>query len=130
MIVLGPLVLLAVGALAISGITARDGAHSPARGGLLGYRRPGPGSGLFFVGLVLAAAAMSGLAKMVTGLGHGVRRFPASRQPPHVPPGPLPAGAAAPRPFGGTNRTPWSRTPPRPHRDENRTGRDNAERGH
>ena len=49
MIVLGPLVLLAVGALAISGITARDGAHSPARGGLLGYRRPGPGSGLFFV---------------------------------------------------------------------------------
>ena len=86
MIVLGPLVLLAVGALAISGITARDGAHSPARGGLLGYRRPGPGSGLFFVGLVLAAAAMSGLARIVTGLGRGVRRFPASRQLPQVPP--------------------------------------------
>jgi hypothetical protein len=40
------------------------------------------------------------------------------------------AHAAADRRFGGTNRTPWSRTPPWPHRDENRTGRDNAERGH
>jgi hypothetical protein len=89
MIVLGPLVLLAVGALAVSGITARRGAHSPARRGLLGYRPPGPGGGLFFLELVLAVAAMSGLAKIVTGLGRGVRRF-----------------------------------------DENRTGRDNAERRH
>jgi hypothetical protein len=106
MIVLGPLVLLAVGALAVSGITTRHGAHSPARRGLLGYRLPGPGSGLFFLGLALATAAMSGLARIVTGLGRGVRRLPASRQLPQVPPGPLPAGAAATRRFGGTNRTP------------------------
>ena len=131
MIVLGLLVLLAAGGLAVSGITTRDdSARSPARSDPLDHHLPGPGSRLFFFGLVLAAAAMSGLARIVTGLGRGVRRFPASRQPPHVPPGPLPAGAAAPRPFGGTNRTPWSRTPPWPHRDENRTGRDNAERGH
>jgi hypothetical protein len=105
MIVLGPLVLLAVGALAVSGITTRHGAHSPARGGLLGYRLPGPGSGLFFLGLVLAMAAMSRLARMVTGLGRGVRRLSASRQLAQVPPGTLPAGAAATRRFGGTNRT-------------------------
>jgi hypothetical protein len=90
MIVLGPLVLLAVGALAVSGVTTGHGAHSPARRGLLGYRLTGPGSGLFFVGLVLAAAAMSGLARTVTGLGRGVRRFPASRRLPQVPPGPVP----------------------------------------
>jgi hypothetical protein len=130
MIVLGPLVLLAVGALAVSGITTRHGARSPARYGLLGYRLTGPGSRLFFVGLVLAAAAMSGLASIATGLGRGVRRFPAARQLPQVPPGRLLAGAAATRRFGGTNRTPWSRTPPWPHRDENRTGPDNTERGH
>ena len=130
MIVLGPLVLLAVGALAASGVTTGHGAHSPARRGLLGYRLTGPGSGLFFVGLVLAAAAMSGLARIVTGLGRGVRRFPASRRLPQVSPGPLPAGAAATRRFGGMNRTLWSRTPPWPYRDENRPGRANAERGH
>jgi hypothetical protein len=131
MIVLGPLILLAVGALAVSGISTRHGAHSPARCGLLSYRLPGAGCRLFFLGLVLAAAAMSGLARIVTGLGRGVRRFPAARQLPHVPPpGPLPAGAAATRRFGGTNRTPWSRTPSWPHRDENRTGRGNTERGH
>jgi hypothetical protein len=96
MIVLGPLVLLAVGALAASGVTTGHGAHSPARRGLLGYHLTGPGSGPFFVGLALAAAAMSGLAKIVTGLGRGVRRFPASRRLPQVPPGPLSAGAAAP----------------------------------
>jgi hypothetical protein len=118
MIVLGPLVLLAVGALAVFGITTRHVPHSPARGGLLGYHLPGPGSGLFFLGLVLATAAMSGLASIVTGLGRGVRRFPASRQLPQVPPGPLPAGAASTRRFGGTNRTSWSRIQHRPHREE------------
>jgi hypothetical protein len=86
MIVLGPLVLLAVGVLAVSGITTRHGARSPARSGLLGHRLPGPGSGLFFLGLVLAAAAMFRLARIVTGLGRGVGRFPASRRLPHVPP--------------------------------------------
>ena len=97
MIALGLLVLLAAGGLAVSGITTRDdSAHSPARSGLLGYHLSGPGSRLFFFGLVLAAAAMSGLARMVAGR------------------------------FGGTNRTLWSRTPLGPHRDENRTGRDNT----
>jgi hypothetical protein len=89
MIVLGPLVLLAVGALAVSGITTGHGAHSPSRRGLLGYCLTGPGSRLFFVGLLLAAAAMFGLARIATRLGRGVRRFPASRQLPRVPPGPL-----------------------------------------
>ena len=91
MIVLGPLDLFAVGALAVSGITAgtvltpcssRPAGLSPAR--------PGERAVLpLFLGLVLAAAAMSGLARIVTGLGRGVSRF-----------------------------------------DENRTGWDNAERGH
>ena len=76
MIVLGPLVLLAVGALAVSGITTRHGARSPARSGLLGHRLPGLGSGPFFLGLVLAAAAMSRLARIVTGLGRGGRTVP------------------------------------------------------
>jgi hypothetical protein len=71
MIVLGLLVLLAVGGLA-------------ARPGLLGHHLPGPGSRLFFFGLVLAAAAMSGLARMVAGLARGVRRPPAPRQLPPV----------------------------------------------
>jgi hypothetical protein len=89
MIVLGLLVLLAAGGLAVSGITTRDdGAHSPARSGLLGYHLPGPGSGLFFFGLVLAAATMSGLARMVAGLARGVRRLPAPRR--------LPGGNAGP----------------------------------
>jgi hypothetical protein len=130
MIVLGPLVLLAVGALAVFGITTRGGIHSPARCGLLGYRLAGPGSRLFFFGLVLAVAAMSGLARIVTGLGRGVRRFPASRRLPQGASGPLSAGAAATRRFAGTNRTPWSWTRPWPHRDENRAGRDTTERGH
>ena len=83
MIVLGLLVLLAAGGLAVSGITTRDGAaHFPARSGRLGYDLPGPGSRLFFFGLVLAAAAMSGLARMVAGLAGGVRRRPAFRQLP------------------------------------------------
>jgi hypothetical protein len=69
MIVLGLLVLLAAGGL-------------PARSGLLGYHLPGPGSRLFFFGLVLAAAAMSGLARMVAGLARGARRLPAPRPPP------------------------------------------------
>ena len=66
MIVLGLLVLLAAGGLA-------------ARSGPLGHHLPGPGSRLFFFGLVLAAAAMSGLARMVAGLARGARRLPASR---------------------------------------------------
>jgi hypothetical protein len=82
MIVLGPLILLAVGGLAVSGITTRDRVHSPARSGLPGCHLPGPGSRLFFFGLVLAAAATSGLARMVTR----VRRLPASRQPPQASP--------------------------------------------
>jgi hypothetical protein len=87
MIVLGLLVPLTAGGLAVSGITTRDDAahsraHFPARSGLLGYHLPGPGSRLFFFGLVLAAAAMSGLARMVAGLAPGVRRLPAPRQLP------------------------------------------------
>jgi hypothetical protein len=77
MIVLGLLVLLAVGRLAVSGISHRDdGAHSPAHSGLLGYHLPGPGNRLFFFGVVPAAAAMSGLARMAAGPGRGVRRVP------------------------------------------------------
>jgi hypothetical protein len=91
MIVLGLLVLLAAGGLAVSGINTRGGAahsraHFPARSGLLGYHLPGPGSRLFFVGLVLAAAAVSGLARMAAGPAGGVRRLPAPRQ--------LPGGSA------------------------------------
>jgi len=81
MIVIGLLVLLASGGLAASGIPTRDDsahsqAHFPARSGLLGYHLPGPGGRLFFFGLVLAAAAMSGLARMVAGPARGVRRLP------------------------------------------------------
>jgi hypothetical protein len=83
MIFLGLLVLLAAGSLAVSGITTRDdGVHFPARSGRLGYHLPGPGSRLFFFGLVLAAAAMFGLARMVAGSARGVRRLPAPRQLP------------------------------------------------
>ena len=87
MTVLRLLVLLAAGGLAVSGITTRDDAarsraHFPARSGLLGYHLPGPGSRLFFFGLVLAAAALSGLARMAAGLACGVRRRPAPRQLP------------------------------------------------
>jgi hypothetical protein len=87
MIVVGLLVLLAAGGLAVSGITTRGGAahpraYFPARPGLRGYHLPGPGSRLFFFGLVLAAAAMSGLAKVAAGLAGGVRRRPAPRQLP------------------------------------------------
>jgi hypothetical protein len=64
MIVLGLLVLLAVGGLAVSGCTVRGGAHSPAGRGLLRSRLPGPGSGLFFFILVLAATAASALVSM------------------------------------------------------------------
>jgi hypothetical protein len=85
MIVLGLLVLLAAGGLAVSGITTRGGAahpraHFPVRSGLLGYHLPGPGSRLVSFGLVLAAAVMSGLARMVAGLAGGVRRRPAPWQ--------------------------------------------------
>lgn len=86
MIVLGLLVLLAVGGFAVSSITHDHGAYSPARSGLLGYHPTGPGSRLIFFGLVLAAAAMSGLARMAAGLGRGVKRLPASRQLPQAPP--------------------------------------------
>ena len=75
MIVLGLLVLLAASGLAVSGITTRDdGAHFPARSGLLGYHLPGPGSRLFFFGLVLAAAAMSALGGTTqAGVARGSR---------------------------------------------------------
>jgi len=130
-IVLGLLVLLAVGGLAVSGISTHDGgAHPRARPGLTGYHLPGPASRLFFSGLVLAAAVVSGLARMAAGLGRGARRLPASRQPPQAPPGPLPAaGAAAVRRSGGTNRMLRSQAPPWRHRDENRTGRDDTDCG-
>jgi len=83
MIVLGLLVLLAAGGLAVSGITTRDDStHSPAHSGLLGYHLPGPGSRLFFFGLIPAAAAMSGLARTIAELAREVRRLPASRQLP------------------------------------------------
>jgi MYXO-CTERM domain-containing protein len=64
MIILGLLVLLVVGGLAVSRITARGGAHSPAGPGRPGYHPPGPGSGLFFCILALAAAAASALVRM------------------------------------------------------------------
>jgi hypothetical protein len=110
MIVLGLLVLLAAGGLAVSGITTRDDAaharaHFPARSGLPGYHLPGPGSRLFFFGLVLAAAATSGLASVVAGLARGVRPPQASRQLPQAPTGALPAAGAV-------------------------AGRDNTDRGH
>ena len=79
MIVLGLLVLLAAGGLAVSGMATRDDsahfrAHFPARSGLLGYHLPGPGSRLFFFGLVLAAAAMSALGGTTqAGVARGSR---------------------------------------------------------
>jgi hypothetical protein len=82
MIVLGPLLLLTAGGLAVFGITTRDRVHPPARFGQPGRHLAGPGSRLFFFGLVLAAAALSGLAGMVTR----VRRLPASRPPPRASP--------------------------------------------
>jgi len=105
-IILGLLVLLAVGGLAVSGIRAHGGgAHSAAGPGLPGYHLPGQGSRLFFSGLVLAAAVMSGLARIAAGLGRGARRLPASRQLPPAPPGPLPAaGAGAASRSGRTSR--------------------------
>jgi hypothetical protein len=69
MIVLGLLVLLGVGGLAVSRIAARGGAHSPARPGQPGYHLPGQGSRLFSFGLVLAAAAVSALVTMAAGAG-------------------------------------------------------------
>ncbi len=130
MIVLGLLVLLAVGGLAVSGITTHDGgAHPGARPGLPGYHLSGPASRLFYFGLVLAAAIVSGLARMAAGLGRGARRLPASRLP-QAPPGPLPAaGAAAVRRSAGTNRVLWSQAPLWRHRGENRTERDDTDRG-
>jgi len=81
------LVLLAAGGRAVSGITTRDDAarsraHFPARSGLPGCHLPGPGSRLFLVGLVLAAAALSGLAGITAGRAGGGRRLPAARQLP------------------------------------------------
>jgi hypothetical protein len=91
MIVLGLLVLLAVGGLALSGCTVRGGAHSPADRGLPCSRLPGPGSGLFFFILVLAATAVSALVSMAAGVG-------------------------AARHAGGLVRTLRARTPRWPHR--------------
>jgi hypothetical protein len=90
-IVLGLLVLLAVGGLAVSGTTARGGVHPPRGPGLPGYHLPGPGSGLFFFGLVLAAAAVSALVSMVAS-GGAARRY-LLRQPAGT--GPEPAADAA-----------------------------------
>jgi len=119
MIVLGLLVLLAASGLAISGITTRDhGAHSPARSGLLGYHLPGQGSLLFCFGLILAAAAMSGLARMAAGAWARGQTGPGLPATAAGTPGPLPATSApAARRFGVTNRTLWSQTSPWPHRE-------------
>jgi len=60
-----------------------------------------------------------------------VSRLPAARQLPQASPGPLPAAdAAVAKRFGAVNRTLWSQAPPRPHRDDNRSGPDNANHGH
>jgi hypothetical protein len=79
MLVLGLLVLLCVAGVAVFVIVTRDRARSAARLGPLGYHLPGQGSLLFFFGLVLAAAAVSGLASMVGGAGVRASRSRAGR---------------------------------------------------
>jgi hypothetical protein len=76
MFVLGLLVLLAVGGVAVFRITAgAGGPHSPARPSLLGNCLGGPGSRLFFYGLVLAASAVLRLTRTAVRLAsrHGHR---------------------------------------------------------
>ena len=82
MIVVGLLVLLAVGGMGIAGITTHHGRtrSSPFRLDVPGYHLQGPGSRLFFFGLPVGALAMLGLSTIVAGLGRGFRLRPASRQ--------------------------------------------------
>jgi ABC-type Na+ efflux pump permease subunit len=82
MIVAGLLVLLAVGTMGIARITAYNGTSrsSPFRFDVPGYHLQGPGSRLFFFGLLVGVVAMLGLSTMMAGLGRGFRRRPASRQ--------------------------------------------------
>jgi hypothetical protein len=77
-IVAGLLVLLAAGGMGITRITARNGGtrSPPFRLDVRGCRRHGPGSGLFFSGLLLGAAAMLGLSMMAAALGRGFKRAP------------------------------------------------------
>jgi hypothetical protein len=82
MIVVGLLVLLAVGGMAIAGITTYNGRtrSSPFRLDVPGHHLQGPGSRLFFFGLLVGAVAMLGLRTMVASLGLGFGRRPAFRQ--------------------------------------------------
>ena len=82
MIVVGLLVLLAVGGMGIAGIITHNGRtrSSPFRLDVPGYHLQGPGSRLFFFGLLVGALAMLGLSTIVAGLGRGFRLRPASRQ--------------------------------------------------
>jgi hypothetical protein len=82
MIVVGLLVLLAVGGMAIAGITTHNGRtrSSPFRLDVPGHHLQGPGSRLFFFGLLVGAVAMLGLRTMVASLGLGFGRRPAFRQ--------------------------------------------------
>jgi hypothetical protein len=82
MIVVGLLVLLAVGGMAIAGITTYNGRtrSSPFRLDVPGHHLQGPGSRLFFFGLLVGAVAMLGLRTMVASLGLGFERRPAFRQ--------------------------------------------------
>jgi hypothetical protein len=78
----GLLVLLAVGGMAIAGITTYNGRtrSSPFRLDVPGHHLQGPGSRLFFFGLLVGAVAMLGLRTMVASLGLGFERRPAFRQ--------------------------------------------------
>jgi hypothetical protein len=82
MIVVGLLVLLAVGGMGIAGITTYNGRtrSSPFRLDVPGHHLQGPGSRLFFFGLLVGAVAMLGLRTMVASLGLGFGRRPAFRQ--------------------------------------------------
>jgi hypothetical protein len=82
MIVVGLLVLLAVGGMGIAGITTHNGRtrSSLFRLGVPGYHLQGRGSRLFFFGLLVGAVVMLGLSTIVAGLGRGFRLCPASRQ--------------------------------------------------
>ena len=80
MIVVGLLVLLAVGGMGIAGITTHHGRtrSSPFRHDVPGYHLQA--RKLFFFGLPVGALAMLGLSTIVAGLGRGFRLRPASRQ--------------------------------------------------
>ena len=103
------------GGLGIAGITACNGGarSSPFGLGVPDDHLPGPGSRLFFFGLLVAAAAMLGLSGMAAGLGRRFRRHPATPAAAHgLPPaGMRPAG----RPTAGdiTRLIPISPSSPR-----------------